>query len=97
MGDCTFVVGSVFLSSEFFASTHVVVCVQQCCRILFLHEGKVVWEGSTSEFDTSTNAIVRQVIIGVSLLEHFQQFIFLVVSKMLCVEIEKEKPKRHNY
>jgi len=41
------------------------------CRILFLHEGKVVWEGLTAEFDTSTNAIVRQVIIIDSLIEHF--------------------------
>ncbi|CAK9867599.1 unnamed protein product [Sphagnum jensenii] len=29
-------------------------------RILFLHEGKVVWEGTTAEFETSTNPIVRQ-------------------------------------
>ncbi|KAH9535609.1 hypothetical protein CY35_17G062300 [Sphagnum magellanicum] len=29
-------------------------------RILFLHEGKVVWEGKTAEFETSTNPIVRQ-------------------------------------
>jgi ABC-type transporter Mla maintaining outer membrane lipid asymmetry ATPase subunit MlaF len=35
---------------------------QKCCRILFLHEGKVVWEGTTAEFETSTNPIVRQVI-----------------------------------
>jgi hypothetical protein len=28
---------------------------------LFLHEGKVVWEGMTHEFTTSTNPIVQQV------------------------------------
>lgn len=33
-------------------------------RILFLHEGKVVWEGPTAEFDTSTNPIVRQFADG---------------------------------
>lgn len=30
-------------------------------RLLFLHEGRVVWEGTTSEFDTSQEPIVRQV------------------------------------
>jgi hypothetical protein len=30
-------------------------------RLLFLHEGKIVWEGMTNEFMTSTNPIVRQV------------------------------------
>lgn len=33
-------------------------------RVLFLHEGKVVWEGPTAEFDTSDNAIVRQFADG---------------------------------
>lgn len=33
-------------------------------RILFLHEGKVVWEGPTAEFDTSTNPTVRQFADG---------------------------------
>lgn len=33
-------------------------------RILFLHEGKVVWEGPTAEFDTSINPIVRQFADG---------------------------------
>ncbi|KAG0584124.1 hypothetical protein KC19_3G187000 [Ceratodon purpureus] len=33
-------------------------------RILFLHEGKVVWEGPTAEFDTSMEPIVRQFADG---------------------------------
>lgn len=35
--------------------------VQLLCRLLFLYEGKVVWQGMTHEFSTSTNPIVRQV------------------------------------
>uniref|UniRef100_A0A0D6QVM5 ABC transporter domain-containing protein n=1 Tax=Araucaria cunninghamii TaxID=56994 RepID=A0A0D6QVM5_ARACU len=33
-------------------------------RLLFLHEGQVVWQGMTHEFDTSTNPIVRQFAVG---------------------------------
>ncbi|CAN6203804.1 unnamed protein product [Urochloa humidicola] len=33
-------------------------------RLLFLHEGKVVWEGMTHEFTTSTNPIVQQFASG---------------------------------
>ncbi|XVF30371.1 hypothetical protein REPUB_Repub16aG0051600 [Reevesia pubescens] len=33
-------------------------------RLLFLHEGKVVWQGMTDEFTTSTNPIVRQFASG---------------------------------
>ncbi|KAE8671005.1 Protein TRIGALACTOSYLDIACYLGLYCEROL 3 [Hibiscus syriacus] len=33
-------------------------------RLLFLHEGKVVWHGMTDEFTTSTNPIVRQFASG---------------------------------
>lgn len=33
-------------------------------RLLFLHEGKVVWEGMTQEFATSTNPIVQQFASG---------------------------------
>lgn len=33
-------------------------------RILFLHEGKVVWEGPTADFDHTTNATVRQFADG---------------------------------
>lgn len=32
------------------------------CRLLFLYEGKVVWQGMTREFRTSTNPIVQQVV-----------------------------------
>lgn len=33
-------------------------------RLLFLYEGKVVWEGMTHEFNTSLNPIVRQFASG---------------------------------
>ncbi|XWS57313.1 hypothetical protein CRYUN_Cryun09bG0163000 [Craigia yunnanensis] len=33
-------------------------------RLLFLHEGKVVWQGMTDEFTTSTNPIVQQFASG---------------------------------
>ncbi|KAK9082769.1 hypothetical protein Scep_029240 [Stephania cephalantha] len=33
-------------------------------RLLFLYEGKIVWQGKTSEFTTSTNPIVRQFASG---------------------------------
>ncbi len=33
-------------------------------RIIFLHEGRVVWEGSVAEFDTTEEPIVRQFVEG---------------------------------
>ena len=33
-------------------------------RLVFLHEGRVVWEGSAAEFDTSEEPIVRQFARG---------------------------------
>ncbi|XP_022742681.1 protein TRIGALACTOSYLDIACYLGLYCEROL 3, chloroplastic isoform X2 [Durio zibethinus] len=33
-------------------------------RLLFLHEGKIVWQGMTDEFTTSTNPIVQQFASG---------------------------------
>lgn len=36
-----------------------IVCVR---RVLFLHEGKVVWHGPTADFETTSNPIVRQVL-----------------------------------
>jgi ABC-type transporter Mla maintaining outer membrane lipid asymmetry ATPase subunit MlaF len=33
-------------------------------RIIFLHKGRVVWEGSVAEFDTTTEPIVRQFAEG---------------------------------
>eukprot|EP00250_Pteridium_aquilinum_P007760 c17415_g1_i1 orf=556-1704(-) len=33
-------------------------------RLLFLHEGRILWEGTTAEFDTTTNPIVRQFVDG---------------------------------
>ena len=35
-------------------------------RLLFFHEGEVVWQGMTDEFTTSTNPIVQQVMIETS-------------------------------
>ncbi|MCO5574973.1 hypothetical protein L7F22_028770 [Adiantum nelumboides] len=33
-------------------------------RLLFLHEGRILWEGRTAEFDTTTDPIVRQFVDG---------------------------------
>ncbi|KMZ72368.1 Protein TRIGALACTOSYLDIACYLGLYCEROL 3 [Zostera marina] len=33
-------------------------------RLLFLHEGRIIWEGMTHEFTSSTNPIVRQFASG---------------------------------
>ncbi|XP_050381411.1 protein TRIGALACTOSYLDIACYLGLYCEROL 3, chloroplastic [Argentina anserina] len=33
-------------------------------RLLFMHEGKIVWQGMTDEFTTSTNPIVQQFASG---------------------------------
>jgi ABC-type transporter Mla maintaining outer membrane lipid asymmetry ATPase subunit MlaF len=33
-------------------------------RIIFLHQGKVVWQGTTQEFDTTDEPIVRQFAEG---------------------------------
>ncbi len=33
-------------------------------RIIFLHQGRVVWEGTTEEFDTTEEPIVRQFAEG---------------------------------
>ncbi|KAI5065215.1 hypothetical protein GOP47_0019910 [Adiantum capillus-veneris] len=33
-------------------------------RLLFLHEGRILWEGTTAEFDTTTDPIVRQFVDG---------------------------------
>jgi ABC-type transporter Mla maintaining outer membrane lipid asymmetry ATPase subunit MlaF len=33
-------------------------------RIIFLHQGKVVWEGATKEFDSTDEPIVRQFAVG---------------------------------
>lgn len=51
-------------------STYIVVTHQHSTirravdRIIFLHEGRVVWEGSTAEFDTTSEPIVRQFAEG---------------------------------
>ena len=33
-------------------------------RLIFLHAGKVVWEGTSKEFDTCEEPIVRQFATG---------------------------------
>ena len=33
-------------------------------RLIFLHAGKVVWEGTSEEFDTTDEPIVRQFATG---------------------------------
>jgi ABC-type transporter Mla maintaining outer membrane lipid asymmetry ATPase subunit MlaF len=33
-------------------------------RIIFLHEGRVVWQGTVEEFDTTDEPIVRQFASG---------------------------------
>ena len=33
-------------------------------RLIFLHAGKVVWEGTSEEFDTTEEPIVRQFATG---------------------------------
>jgi hypothetical protein len=44
-------------------SPAVMVCVCACVRavdrIIFLHEGRVVWEGSVDEFDTTGKCLRR--------------------------------------
>uniref|UniRef100_A0A7C9EMQ0 Adenosinetriphosphatase n=1 Tax=Opuntia streptacantha TaxID=393608 RepID=A0A7C9EMQ0_OPUST len=51
-------------------ASHVVVTHQHSTirravdRLIFLYEGKIVWEGLTDEFTTSTNPIVRQFASG---------------------------------
>lgn len=51
-------------------STYIVVTHQHSTirravdRIIFLHQGKVVWEGPTAEFDTTDEPIVRQFAQG---------------------------------
>lgn len=40
-------------------------------RLLFLYEGKIVWQGMTHEFTTSTNPIVQQVSFFTN--SHIQQ------------------------
>ena len=34
------------------------------CRLVFLHEGRVVWEGTTDEFENSELPIVKQFRTG---------------------------------
>ena len=35
-----------------------------CARLVFLHEGEVVWEGSVDEFEMSEEPIVKQFRTG---------------------------------
>lgn len=39
-------------------------------RLLFLYEGRIIWQGMTHEFTTTTNPIVRQVTCVTSHVDH---------------------------
>lgn len=55
----------VFSCSCLQVVTHQHSTIKRACdRLIFLHEGRVVWEGSVSEFDTSDEPIVRQFASG---------------------------------
>ena len=42
-------------------SDHLILILLNPGRLIFLHGGKVVWEGPVSEFETTNSPIVRQV------------------------------------
>lgn len=51
--------------SSYVVVTHQHSTIKRACdRLIFLHEGRVVWEGSVSEFETSDEPIVRQFASG---------------------------------
>ena len=58
------------LAAEGGISSYIVVTHQHSTirratdRLIFLHEGKVAWEGSAAEFDTSEEPIVHQFATG---------------------------------
>lgn len=62
--------GSNGASSKGGISSYIVVTHQHSTirravdRIIFLHQGRVVWEGTTAEFDTTDEPIVRQFAEG---------------------------------
>jgi hypothetical protein len=51
-------------------------------RVLFLHEGKVVWQGPTAEFETTTNPIVRQVCLFIlrSIPDELRSVVWILAS-----------------
>jgi ABC-type transporter Mla maintaining outer membrane lipid asymmetry ATPase subunit MlaF len=57
--------GSLSGISAYIVVTHQHSTIRRAVdRIIFLHQGKVVWEGSTAEFDTTDEPIVRQFAEG---------------------------------
>ncbi|CAG9466454.1 unnamed protein product [Pedinophyceae sp. YPF-701] len=51
--------------SSYIVVTHQHSTIRRACdRIIFLHRGRVVWEGSAAEFDTTDEPIVRQFATG---------------------------------
>jgi ABC-type transporter Mla maintaining outer membrane lipid asymmetry ATPase subunit MlaF len=57
--------GGGSLISSYVVVTHQHSTIRRAVdRIIFLHEGKVVWEGTNKEFDTTDEPIVRQFAVG---------------------------------
>jgi ABC-type transporter Mla maintaining outer membrane lipid asymmetry ATPase subunit MlaF len=57
--------GKVSGISSYIVVTHQHSTIRRAVdRIIFLHQGKVVWEGSVKEFDTTDEPIVRQFAEG---------------------------------
>lgn len=51
--------------SSYIVVTHQHSTIRRACdRIIFLHQGRVVWQGTTEEFDTTDEPIVRQFAEG---------------------------------
>lgn len=51
--------------ASYIVVTHQHSTIRRACdRIIFLHQGKVAWEGSVQEFDTTDEPIVRQFAEG---------------------------------
>jgi hypothetical protein len=57
------------------------------CRLLFLHEGKVVWQGMTDEFMTSANPIVQQVRIVVVVLKPSEFSLHQTSNSEFCLHV----------
>ena len=51
--------------ASYIVVTHQHSTIRRACdRIIFLHQGRVVWEGTVAEFDTTDEPIVRQFADG---------------------------------
>jgi ABC-type transporter Mla maintaining outer membrane lipid asymmetry ATPase subunit MlaF len=69
------------------------------CRLLFLHKGKLVWEGMTHEFTTSTNPIVQQVCMASSVTDNimscFRILLFLNFNFLTAIRKFKMLKSSH--